>query len=62
MISFISAIAIFGVFYLLISYVGRSFRRTFVQKYTGMADLPFLGIARSKDRKIRGTAVVCGGR
>jgi hypothetical protein len=50
-----------GIYFVLSSSV-RSLRRKLIQKETGVADVPFLGISRPEDRKIQGTAVVCGGR
>jgi hypothetical protein len=53
---------VFSGIYLLLSSCTRSMRQKLIQKQTGMADIPFVGIARPKDSKLRGTAVVCGGR
>ena len=61
MFSSLSVVAITTAFYLL-SYGARSLRRKLLQKETIVADVPFLGHARQKDHKIKGTAVVCGGR
>jgi hypothetical protein len=48
--------------YQLSTYLGRYLRRKLIEKETALADLPFLGEARPKEQKIKGTAVVCGGR
>jgi hypothetical protein len=55
------AIAVTGGIYLLFSGAG-SLRRRLIQKYTGVEDVPFLGIPRRMNSKIKGTALVCGGR
>ena len=45
---------------LLWRYAARLIRLYFLRKYTTVDGLPLLGVKR--DRKIQGTAVVCGGR
>ena len=37
-------------------------RRKMVAQQTGLLDLPLLGEPRKDAKKIKGTAVVCGGR
>ena len=59
---FLSLLTVFGGLYLLLPACARALHRKLVKKQTGLADIPFLGEARAKDRKIKGTAVVCGGR
>jgi hypothetical protein len=58
----VSLLTAFGGLYLLLPACARALHRKLVEKQTGLADIPFLGEARTKDRKIKGTAVVCGGR
>jgi len=48
--------------YQLLTYLARVLRRKLLEKETAVADLPFLGEARPKGQKIKGTAVICGGR
>lgn len=48
------------VIYLLWRFAGRLMRLYFIRKYTTIEGLPVLGLKR--DQKIKGTAVVCGGR
>ncbi|KAF8219398.1 hypothetical protein L208DRAFT_1418297, partial [Tricholoma matsutake] len=47
--------------YLLLSSYTTLLRRKLIQKHTGLADVPFLGIERRSEHKFQGTAVVCGG-
>ncbi|GJE94120.1 hypothetical protein PsYK624_102880 [Phanerochaete sordida] len=47
------------VFLLLWRFTGRLLRLYFLRKYTTVDGLPLLGVTR--DKKIQGTAVVCGG-
>jgi hypothetical protein len=51
-----------AVLYKLSTYFGRYLRRKQIENDTALGDLPFLGEARPKGQKIKGTAVVCGGR
>ena len=48
------------VFFLLWRFAGRLVRLYFIRRYTTIEGLPVLGLER--DQKIKGTAVVCGGR
>jgi hypothetical protein len=57
----LAVVAVPGTLYLLTS-CASSWRRRLIQRHTGMADIPFLDIARPADHKIPGSAVVCGGR
>jgi hypothetical protein len=50
------------VLYNVFTYLGRYLRRKQFEKETAVTDLPFLGEARPKNQKIKGTAVICGGR
>jgi hypothetical protein len=58
----LSFAAVFAGTYLFLSYCVRSLRHRLLQEQTGVLDVPSLGVYRPADRKIRGTAVVCGGR
>jgi hypothetical protein len=63
MLSTVSLFAFCAIaIYQLSIYFGRYLRCKLIEKETALADLPFLGVARPKEQKIRGTAVVCGGR
>ncbi|KAF8221557.1 hypothetical protein L208DRAFT_1327277 [Tricholoma matsutake] len=57
----LTTVAVSAGIYLCLSSGIHTLRRKLVQTETGMVDVPFLGNARPKDRKIQGTAVVCGG-
>jgi len=46
----------------LLPFLGRRIRNHFLNKETITFDLPVLGKSRQQGEKIRGTAVVCGGR
>ena len=41
---------------------GGLLRRYFVRKYTVIDDLPYIAEPRPENQKVKGTAVVCGGR
>ena len=41
---------------------GYAIRQYFVKTMTVMNDIPNLGIATSDENRIKGTAVICGGR
>lgn len=41
-------------------FIGRLLRGYFIRRYTTIQGLPLLGLKR--EQKVRGTAVVCGGR
>jgi hypothetical protein len=63
MLSTISFVAFCAIaLHQLSAYLGRSLRRKQIEKETALADLLFLGEARPKGQKIKGTAVICGGR
>lgn len=62
MLPLIAIVAASGGIYLLLSSCASSLRRWLIEKYTGVADVAFLGFARPKEHKIQGVAVICGGR
>ncbi len=51
----------FTVYYLF-SLLGRALRRHFLLKQTYVKNIDALGLPRTAAQKIRGTAVICGGR
>ncbi|KAF8232122.1 hypothetical protein L208DRAFT_1436786 [Tricholoma matsutake] len=57
----VSIVTFSGGICLLLSSCTSLLRRKLIQKHTGVADVPFLGIERRTGCKIQGTAVVCGG-
>ncbi|KIJ31551.1 hypothetical protein M422DRAFT_783737 [Sphaerobolus stellatus SS14] len=48
-------------FYLVLKGFSTFVRRRFINSLTIMNDLPKLGLSRDGDKRIRGTAVICGG-
>ena len=42
--------------------LARLLRGYFVRRFTTLEDLPLLGVPRADGEKVRGTAVICGGR
>ncbi len=42
--------------------LGRALRRKLLQRQTCVDDIPYLGCSRLLKQKIKGTAVICGGR
>ena len=58
----LAVVAFCGGIYVLLKSCAGLLRRKLIQKQTILGDIPFLGISRSLDRKIQGTAVICGGR
>lgn len=48
--------------YLIWTYFGRLLRQRMVIKGTCINDLPLLGHSRTKEGRIKGTVVICGGR
>jgi len=49
-------------FYLLLLATWKWFRQQLLAKEVAHSDLPFLGVSRDDKDKIKGTAVICGGR
>jgi len=47
---------------IILNYLARSLRKYLLKKETILLDLPLLGKAREEADKIKGTAVICGGR
>jgi len=50
------------VLYLLLLLAWTLLRQHFLVKETAIPDLPLLGNSRENEDKIKGTAVICGGR
>lgn len=62
MISATAAVSIATVLYVTITFAGRRFRARSIRKSLCLEELTLLGKYRTGERKIQGTAVVCGGR
>ena len=58
-LSFVAYLVIGAVGY---SLVGRAIHRWAVARFTALNELEELGIDRKPEQKLKGTAVVCGGR
>lgn len=63
MISATAAVSIATVLYVTIIFAGRRFRAKSIRKTLCLEELTLLGKSRTgPERKLEGTAVVCGGR
>ena len=62
MVQNVSAYAAIPAVYVLLRFLGKCLRAYLLRKHTVLYDIPKLGGPRPDEKRIKGTAVICGGR